>query len=212
MKTRMLSGALTKGVLAAGVALSLAVCAGAQPASEGSSAAESAGRGGIPIMQLIATVSKISGKKFIVDPRVRADVSLVGINPSSVNYAQLLEILHVYGFAAAEQGGLVVVVPDAAARTLASPLLTERETRLDAEIVTDTLPVRNTSAARLVPILRPLLQRTSHLAAVTCNNTLVIVDTFATVKRIEALVRRLDVGEPFKPRPCDGAADRSESE
>jgi general secretion pathway protein D len=132
----MLSGVLTRGVLAACMALCLAVCAGAQPASEGSSATDSASRGGgIPIAQLLATVAKSSGKKFIVDPRVRAEVSLVGINPSSVSYAQLLEILQVHGFVAAEQGGVVLVVPDANARTLGAPLLTERERAIQATSV-----------------------------------------------------------------------------
>ncbi len=191
------------------VAMCIAVCAQAQPAADASSAAESDSRSsapgdGIPVAQLVAAVAKSSGKKFVIDPRVRANVSMVGISPSSVSYAQLLEILHVYGFVAAEQDGLVLVVPDANARIMPSPLLTERETRSDAEIVTDTILVKSTSAAQLVPILRPLLPQSGHLAAEVCRNTLIMVDTFANVKRIEAVLRRLDVGEPFKSRACEG--------
>jgi len=199
-----------KIAMSACMALCLVACAWAQPSSEASGAAEnssrSSGTGGIPLTQLIATVSRSSGKKFILDPRVRADVNLVGIDPSSVNYAVLLTILHLHGFVAFEQGGIVLVVPDAAARTIPSPLLTEKETRPESEIVTDTMQVKNSPATAFVPILRPMLPQYAHLAADTCNNTLIIVDTFANVKRIEALVRRLDVGEPFKSRACEANA------
>ena len=199
-----------KTAMSACMALCLVACAWAQPSSDASSASESASRGsvpgGIPITQLIATVSRSSGKKFIIDPRVRGDVSLVGINPSSVSYAELLTILHLHGFVAGEQGGIVLVVPDASARTMPSPLLTEKETRPDAEIVTDTMQVKNAPAGLLVPLLRPMLPQYAHLAADVCNNTLIIVDTFANVKRIEAIVRRLDVGESFKSHPCEASA------
>lgn len=189
------------------MALCIAVCAGAQTDSDAGSAAGSASRAatdGIPISQLIAAVSKSSGKKFVIDPRVRATVNLVGISPSSVSYSELLTILQVHGFVAGEQDGLVLVLPDAGARIMPTPLLTERQTRSDSEMVADTMQVKNAPAALFVPIIRPLMPQYAHFAADTCNNTLVIVDRFANVKRIEALVRRMDVGEPFKPRPCDG--------
>ena len=213
MKTTMFGGALSRGVLVACLMCSLAPLAGAQPA-EVSSAAESASRsevGGIPVTELITAVAKRTGKKFLIDPRVRANVNLVGFSDSSVSYAELLTILHVYGFVAVEQGGIVSVVPDAAARTIPSPLLTEKETRPESEIVTDTLPVKSSPAMAFVPILRPMLPQYAHLAADTCNNTLIIVDTFANVKRIEAIVRRLDVGEPFKAHACEAPTQSRES-
>ena len=127
MKTAMFGGALSRGVLVACLMWSLAPLASAQPA-EVSSAAESPSRSevaGVPVAELIAAVAKRTGRKFLIDPRVRANVNLVGFSPSSVSYAELLTILHVYGFVAVEQGGIVSVVPDAAARTVPSPLLTE---------------------------------------------------------------------------------------
>jgi len=204
-----------KTAMSACLALCLVGCAWAQPSSDASPATDSISRssdpGAIPIRQLIATVSRSSGKKFVLDPRLRADVNLVGINPSSVSYAELLAILHLHGFVAVEQGEIVSVVPDAAARTIASPLLTDKETRPDSEIVTDTMQVKSSPAMALVPILRPMLPQYAHLAADTCNNTLIIVDTFANVKRIEAIVRRLDVGEPFKAHACEAPIQSRES-
>jgi general secretion pathway protein D len=83
------------------------------------------------------------------------------------------------------------------------PLLSDKETRAESEIVTDVYRVKNSSAAQLVPILRPLLPQYGHLAADVCSNMLIIVDTYANVRRVEAVVQRLDVGEPFKPQACD---------
>ena len=51
--------------------------------------------------------------------------------------------------------------------------------------------------------MRPLLQQAAHLVAFPCKNTLLMVDTYANVKRIEQIVRALDVGEPYTPPACD---------
>ena len=210
MKTTTRGGLGTRDALAACLALCLAVGAGdagAQPAGESASVSEASrtsAPGGIPLTQLIAAVAKSTGKKFLLDPRVAGNVNLVAMSPGSIGYADLLMILHLQGFAAVETGGAVWVAPDANARSMPSPLLTEKETKPDAEIVTYLMQIKSSPAALLVPILRPMVPQSGHLVADTCANSLLIVDTFANVKRIEAVVRRLDVGEPFKAHACDG--------
>jgi general secretion pathway protein D len=194
-----------KTMMFACATLCVALCAGAQPASDASSppgSARNSEPGGIPMTQLIAAVSKSTGKKFLIDPRVQGDVHLAGTSPSSVSYTDLLTILSLHGFAAVEGSGVVQVIPDALVRGMPVPLLKERETRPDAEVVTDIIHVKNESAARLVPILRPLVPQFGHFAADTCSNDLVVVDRFANVRRLEAIVQRLDVGEPFKAQSC----------
>jgi general secretion pathway protein D len=84
------------------------------------------------------------------------------------------------------------------------PLITGKENLADDTYVTATMHLKSASAVMIVPILRPLLPQQAHLAAYTCGNTLMIVDRFANYKRIEALVRSLDVGEPHgAPEGCD---------
>jgi type II secretory pathway component GspD/PulD (secretin) len=205
MKTTTCGGLLARGVLAACLAWSVAQAADAQPAEVGS-AAESASRsepGGVPVTELITAVAKRTGKKFLVDSRVRTQVSLAGMTMSAISFNDLVTLLHLNGYAVVETGGAVWVAPDPNARTMPSPLLTEKETRPDAEIVTDTLQLKSIPAAQLVPILRPLFPQYAHFAADLCANTLIIVDTFANVKRIEAIARRMDVGEPLKPHVCE---------
>lgn len=158
--------------------------------------------GAVPVDRVLAAVAKRTGKKFIVDPRVRADVAVVGQEPTSLDYAALLLILRVHGFAAVEEGGYVHVIPDANVRQFPVPLAAGKESYADAEYVNRLIPLKSVSAAHLVPVLRPLLPQVAHLVALPCKNTLLIVDTFANVKRIEQIARALDVGEPYAAPSC----------
>ena len=158
---------------------------------------------GIPIQRIIAAVSKKTGKKFVVDPRVHAEINLVGQDISNVSYSDLLTILLFHGYTAADFGGYVNVIPDASARQIPSPLLAGKENHPDAEIVTKVITVKSASAAQLVPILRPMIPQFGHLAALPCVNKLILVDTFANVRRLESVIESLDVGEPFKTGGCE---------
>jgi general secretion pathway protein D len=171
--------------------------------AQSSSATSAASREhSVPVEALVAAMAKKTGKTFVVDPRVNSDATLIGENPASIDYAQFLAILQVNGYAAVENGGLVRVVPDAAVRYLSVPIVTGREAHPDAEYITKIISVKNTPAALLVPVLRPLMPQQAHFVAVVCTNDLVIVDTAGNIKRIEALVQALDKGEPFKPADC----------
>src|SRR5215216_4905729 len=101
------------------VALALGIIAlpssGAQ-VEHGNDSPAAALAGAVPIERLLAAVAKRTGKKFIVDPRVRGDVIMVGSEPTSIDYPTLLLVLRIHGFAAVEQGGYVEVIPDANVR------------------------------------------------------------------------------------------------
>jgi general secretion pathway protein D len=158
----------------------------------------------VPIEELIAAVAKRTGKTFIVDPRVQGEALLIGSDPAKLDYAELLAVLQVHGFAVVERGAVVRVVPDAGIRQQPLSYVTGKEPHPDAEYVTKTFTVKNVPAAQLVPILRPLLPQQGHLVAFPCTNMLMIVDTFGNVQRIEKLVQALDVGGPYTLPKCDG--------
>lgn len=174
----------------------LAACVQAAPTSP---TAES---GTVPLTRLIAVVARRTGRKFILDPRVQAQVTLVGEEPSSVTYDELLTILDTYGFAAVRRGDYVQVVPEAEIRAQALPLISANEKLPAGEYVTAVFRVRSIPAGWLVPILRPLVPRSGHLVAMPCDNSLVIVDRFANVRRLESIVAALDTGAPIKLPRC----------
>lgn len=158
--------------------------------------------GTVPISSLIANVAKKTGRTFVLDPRVNATVVLIGEEPSSVTYDQLLTILDTYGFVAVQTGGYVVVAPDADTRMEPLPFVSGNEKFPDGEPVTAVIHVKSLPAGWLVPILRPLVPRTGHLAAMPCDNALIMVDRFANVRRLEAAIKALDTGAPIKPPRC----------
>ena len=168
-------------------------------------AAAVAPESGVPIEALVRTVAKKTGKRFVIDPRVHGTVQLIGEEPANVTYGEFLTMLQVEGFTAVESGGLVRVIPELIVRQSALPLVSGAASFPDAQYVAAVIPVQRIPAATLVPILRPLLPQQAHLAAAICSNSLVIVDTFANVRRIESLVAILDTGDVYKAERCTAA-------
>jgi general secretion pathway protein D len=166
----------------------------------------------IDIGDLIARVAKRTGKQFIVDPRVRAEVPLIGLDVDRVDYPRLLAILNVHMFATYEAGGVVRVVPDANARQLPIPVTSDVPAKaLDDELVTVILTPRNMCAAQAVPVLRPLMPQAAHMASYTLSNTLILSDRAANVRRIVDMVDRLDKASPAGQECPDWTAQKSDS-
>jgi general secretion pathway protein D len=187
-------------ILFCSLALSLDARADTVPAPSSSESADT----GIPLAKIIQGVARKTGKKYLIDPRVHAQVQLIGQDISSITYSDLLSILMLNGYTAVDEGGYIMVLPDASGRTLPVPqAVSARETFPDAMVVSKVIPVKNMPAAFLVPLLRPLLPQQAHLAAANCSNAILMVDTYANVKRIEALIESLDTGTPFKPEKCE---------
>src|SRR5450755_2856846 len=115
------------------------------------------------ITQIAEAVSAATGKNFIIDPRVRAQVTMLSATPMSPDafYQAFLSILQVHGFVALPAGGVIKIVPDANARQYPSDDLPNRVSSSSDEIVTQVIAVKSVNAAQLVPILRPTRHRTS---------------------------------------------------
>jgi general secretion pathway protein D len=144
--------------------------------------------------QIIEAVSAVTGKNFIVDPRVRAQVTMLSSTPMSPQafYEAFLSILQVHGFVAVPSGDVIKIVPDANARQLPANDLPSRVSSTSDEIVTQVISVKNVSAAQLVPILRPLIPQYGHLAAYPSSNMLIISDRAANVSRMVRIIQRID--------------------
>ncbi|HEY6482309.1 MAG TPA: type II secretion system secretin GspD [Steroidobacteraceae bacterium] len=146
------------------------------------------------ITQITEAVSAATGKNFIIDPRVRAQVTMLSSTPMTpaAFYQAYLAILQVHGFIAIQSGDIVKVVPDANARQMPSVDLPDHVSATSDEIVTQVIDVKNVSAAQLVPILRPLIPQYGQLAAYPASNILIISDRANNVNRIARIIRRID--------------------
>jgi general secretion pathway protein D len=149
----------------------------------------------VDIDELIARVAASTGKEFLVDPRVRARVFTVP-PIETPTYAELLSILRMHGFMAAEVEGRVNVIPDANARFMPARLLQRDDPSVpDDEYVMRVISVPN--AASLVPVLRPLMPQAAHLASTmppdgeTGDGKLILVDYYINVRKMTELIDAL---------------------
>ncbi|HEY3787074.1 MAG TPA: type II secretion system secretin GspD [Steroidobacteraceae bacterium] len=146
------------------------------------------------LTQITEAVGAATGKTFIIDPRVRAQVTMLSSTPMTpaAFYQAYLAILQVHGFIAVQNGDIVKVLPDANARQVPSIDLPEHVSSTSDEIVTQVIDVKNVSAAQLVPILRPLIPQYGQLAAYPASNILIISDRANNVDRVTRIIRRID--------------------
>jgi general secretion pathway protein D len=146
------------------------------------------------INTLISTVSEVTGKNFIVDPRVKGKVTVISATPmdKAAVYETFLAVLQVQGFAAIPAGDSIKIIPETNARSDSGvPMRSGQGMPLD-DLVTYVYGVKNISAAQLVPILRPIMAQSAHLAAYPGNNMLLIVDRAGNVARLVEIIKKLD--------------------
>src|SRR5262245_4086365 len=97
------------------------------------------------LTQIIEAVSQITGKTFIVDPRVRAQVTILSSTPMSPDafYETFLSILQVHGFIAVPSGNTIKIIPEANLRSVPGSDLPPSVSSSSDEIVTQVIAVRN---------------------------------------------------------------------
>jgi general secretion pathway protein D len=165
------------------------------------------------LSQIIQAVSEVTGKNFIIDPRVNAKVTMLSATPMSpaAFYEAFLAVLQVYGFVAVPAGKVIKIVPNTDLRQLPANDLPNNVNPTSDEIVTQIVTVKNVSAAALVPMLRPLIPTYGQLAAYAPGNMLIISDRASNVSRIVRIIQRMDESgdEPIEVIPLHnaGAAD-----
>lgn len=145
------------------------------------------------IHSLISTVSKRTGLNFVIDPRVKAKVTVVSAEPMDGEqlYQVFLSVLQVHGYSAVPTGDLIKIVPDVTAKQGPVPMLGTERSDTD-QLVTQVIPIVNVPAAQLVPILRPLVPQQGHLAAYAATNSLIITDRGANIGRLSDIIKRID--------------------
>lgn len=143
---------------------------------------------------VIRAISKITGKNFLVDPRVRGTLSITTQQPvpKELTYQILLSALRMQGYTAVESNGMIKILPEVDAKLHAVP--SGRKTGATGDrIVTQVFQVKNESAAQLVPVIRPLVSPNNTVTAYPGNNTLIITDYAENVARIGQVLASIDV-------------------
>lgn len=149
------------------------------------------------ISALVNEMAEITGKNFVVDPRVKGNVTV--ISSRAMSSAELYElfqsVLSINGFAAVPSGPVIKILPDTNAR--------QAGVRVDAAglgvgetLVTRVIMLQQASANELLAALRPMMPQFAHMAAVPGANALIISDRANNADAMEAVIRELDSGQP----------------
>jgi len=152
---------------------------------------------------VVKAVAEITGRNFIVDPRVKGTINIVSARPvaKSLVYPTLLSALRMQGFTAVEADGVVKIVPEADAKLQGGPVGRGTIGAGGDRLITQVVTLRNESAAQLVNVLRPLISPNNTIAAYPAANALVITDYADNMRRILRIIASLDQttssGEPM---------------
>ena len=146
------------------------------------------------IQELIKFVADATGTTIVVDPSVKGKVKVVSSKPVSRDelYDLFLSILDVHGYTAVRSGGVVRVIQSKDARS-APVTVGDANTRgVNDEYVTQVIRLENISAAKLIPVLRPLVPQQAHMAAYAPSNAIIISDVASNISRIQEIIERMD--------------------
>ena len=151
---------------------------------------------------VVRAVAEMTGRNFVVDPRVKGVINIVSARPvpRSAIYPTLLSALRLQGFTAVEGDGVTKIVPEADAKQQGSPVVTGGNAGGGDRLVTAVYALKFESAVQLVNVLRPLITPNNAIAALPSANVLVITDYAENLKRIDKIIGSLDVppaGEPI---------------
>jgi general secretion pathway protein D len=145
------------------------------------------------IQEFIEFVADVTEATIVVDPSVKGKIKVISSKPVSKAelYDLFLSILDVHGYTAVRSGAVVRVIPNKNARS--SPVdVISGTSEINAEYVTQVIRLDNVSAAKLIPVLRPLVPQQAHMAAYAPSNAIIISDIRANIDRMEKIIASMD--------------------
>ena len=153
------------------------------------------------IEAVVKAVAEISGRNFLLDPRVKGTVNIISARPvpKSLVYPTLLSALRLQGFTVVEGDGVAKIVPEADAKQQGGAVSVGPVSSGGDRLVTQVITLRYESAAQLVNVLRPLITPNNTIAAFPASNALVITDYADNIRRIDRIIASLDQAPGAEP-------------
>lgn len=143
------------------------------------------------IQSVITGLSRFLGRNFLIDPRVKGNITLVseGEIPAGTAYDMLVSTLRMRGFTIVDVGDVSRVVPVADARTQGGSVNAEQP---GGAIATRTFQLDYENAESLVDVLKPMIAAENSIQAYAANNTLVVTDYVENLERIAQVIDSID--------------------
>ncbi|MFT5208767.1 MAG: general secretion pathway protein D [Granulosicoccus sp.] len=153
------------------------------------------------IREFTSLVSKITGKSFILDQRVKGQVTVISntnLDKDSI-YELFLSVLRVHGYAAIPSGDVIKIVQNVLAKQSGNPLDFQSDAGGES-LITRVIPVLNTPSTELVKVLRPLIPQYGHIAPLANPNVLIISDHADNILRLISVINKIDIAEATTTR------------
>lgn len=147
------------------------------------------------IRAVIDEVARITGKNFLIDPRVQGKISIVSGAPISDKalYQVFLSMLQVSGYAAIPTGDVIKIIPNMDSKTQSPDLLSQLKTPpRGEEIMVEVIAVHYVPAEQLVPVLRPLMPQWSNVSAYGPSNMLILSGRANHIKKMANIIKQVD--------------------
>ncbi|PLX87785.1 MAG: type II secretion system protein GspD [Desulfuromonas sp.] len=148
----------------------------------------------VELVDLIKTISELTGINFVYDDQVKGQVTIISPKPMSLDDAYNLfrTVLNIKGFTIVPSGAVNKIVPTRGAKEENLPI--ESGGEFGEQFITRLIPLKNVDAGVLAnTVLRPLIPKTSHVVAYEPTNTLIISDSSSNTERLYQIVKELDV-------------------
>ncbi|MCX7117404.1 MAG: GspD family T2SS secretin variant LspD [Legionellales bacterium] len=147
------------------------------------------------IRAVIAEVSRVTHKNFIIDPRVQGKVSIVSSTPMSEKalYQVFESVLQVSGYAAVPTGDVIKIVPNMEAKTLSPDELSLLKSSPHGDdMMVQVIPVHYVPSDQLIPVLRPLMPQWSNVAAYPPSTMLILSGRANNIKQMADIIKQVD--------------------
>lgn len=145
------------------------------------------------IEAVIKAVGHYTGTTFVIDPRVKGQLTLVAEKPLTKEQAMklLTANLRMQSFAVVTSDGFSKVVPESDAKLQGGP--TQPKGVKGDQIVTQVFRINYEAANNIVTALRPLISPNNVINVNPGNNSIVITDYADNMRRMSEVIALLDV-------------------
>ncbi|NRA43160.1 MAG: type II secretion system secretin GspD, partial [Pseudomonadales bacterium] len=146
------------------------------------------------IKDLIKFVADITGYTVLVDPKVKANISVISQDQLSEEqvYDLFLSVLHTHSYSAIKNGNILRIIPNKSARSSSTEVKVKKPQTENQAYITQIIELKNVNATKLIPVLRPLVPQQGHMAAYADANAIIVTDTADNVQKIYNIIENLD--------------------
>lgn len=145
------------------------------------------------IRAFISDVSMLTGKTFVVDPRVQGKVTVISqeaLNPDEV-FQLFLSTLRANGFTAVGGAdGRYRIIPEDTGAQDTAPLA--NSDLAGDQLVTEVFKLRHVDVTAAMQMVQPLVNKQGRVIAARGSNALVIVDYASNIQRLRGVIGGFD--------------------